>query len=138
MARLVSDGDAQWIAGTVMPDHIHALFELGTSLSFDRTLAKLKGNIARIIRRNEAAFAWQENAFEHHCRPSDSIESYAFYVFMNPYRASLCAFHERWDGWLCTDRSRFSFLHHVPERDPIPSEWLREVERIAPSLHTGE
>src|SRR5438552_11166460 len=45
--RLVRDGDVEWLAGTVMPDHVHLLFALGARLSLDRTLAKLKGLISR-------------------------------------------------------------------------------------------
>jgi REP element-mobilizing transposase RayT len=60
LSRLVGDGDARWLAGTVMPDHIHCLFELGARLSFAECLAKVKGLISRTL--SSGASVWQENA----------------------------------------------------------------------------
>ena len=41
-------GDGSVLAGTVMPDHIHLLLELGSRLTLSQVVAKTKSAIARI------------------------------------------------------------------------------------------
>jgi len=119
-----------------MPDHIHALFQLGHRLSLHRLLAKLKGAITR--RCGLDRVFWQENVYEHRLRPNELSESYAFYVYMNPYRAGICAMEDVWPWWVCTFPQRFEFCGKSrPNGSPQP-EWLTDIEKLAAHIHHGE
>ncbi|MBW7894441.1 MAG: transposase [Opitutaceae bacterium] len=131
LANLADANEVSWLAGTVMPDHLHVLFQLGDRLPLARVMAKLKGAITRRINHDLGSHLWQENAFEHRLRPDESAEAYAFYIFMNPYRAALCGNEATWPWWVCTDPARFQFLTlRRANRSPQP-EWLDEAERIS-------
>jgi len=83
-ANLPSAGDFDLHAATIMPDHVHLLFTLGTRLTLGQTMAKFK-NFARDLGR--VPWRWLDDGFEHRLRPIELIEDYGFYFFMNPYRA---------------------------------------------------
>ncbi len=138
MQSFGASGDLVWLAGTVMPDHLHLIFELGDRLPLDRVIAKLKGNITRTLHRSSAPGGWQENVFEHRLRINEQAESYAFYIFMNPYRAGLCPLTDAWPWWVCTDENRFRFLARRRANGSPQPEWLAESERVAKQIHHGE
>ncbi len=126
-------GDLDLLAATVMPDHAHLLFALGSTLTLGQTMAKFK-NLARDLGR--APWRWQDDGFEHRLRPNESAEDYAFYIFMNPYRARLIAISEFWPCWLCPEPKRFQFTEKLkPDRTP-PPEWLGTVEEVAQRIVT--
>jgi REP element-mobilizing transposase RayT len=127
--------DAELLAATIMPDHAHLLFRLGRRLALGRVMAKFK-TMARGGGRK--AWHWQENGFDHRLRPDELAEHYAFYIFMNPYRAGLVPMAEAWPFWICPEPWRFLFPEHLDEKGVPPPEWLGEIEKIAPRLHTGE
>jgi putative transposase len=134
--RLVADGDVPWLAATIMPDHVHVLFELGDRLSLDRLLAKIKGLVTRSIAAPLPI--WQENAFEHRLRSQEESEDYGFYIFMNPYRAGLLQMDAIWPGWICTEPARFRFLDTLKSGGILPTEWLGRVETVAGRIASGE
>lgn len=127
--------DAKLFAATIMPDHAHLLFRLGRRLALGRVMAKFK-TLARGGGRQ--GWRWQENGFEHRLRPDEPAEHYAFYIFMNPYRAGLAPMEEPWPFWTCPEPRRFLFPKHLDAKGAPPPEWLDEIERIAPRLRTGE
>ena len=131
LESLATTQDVTWIAGTVMPDHLHAVFELGQRLSLDRVVAKLKGNITRALGHGPGAMPWQENAFEYHLRPTEEAESHAFYIFMNPYVAGLCPVDAIWPWWVCTSPARFKFLAQRRDNGCPQPEWVKEAEMLA-------
>lgn len=88
-------GDFSLIASVVMPDHAHLLFTLGERLSLDRVMAKFKASTRNVA---AADWRWQDNGFEHRLRPDESTKDYAFYMFMNPYRAGLIDMRSTWSG----------------------------------------
>ena len=128
-------GDIELLAATVMPDHVHSLFVLGSRLSLGQVMAKLK-NLARD--GGKASWRWQEDGFEHHLRPRESTEDYGFYIFMNPYRAGLCRLNVTWPWWICPEAKRFAFPSHLSGHAPVPPEWLGDVDKVATSIATGE
>jgi REP element-mobilizing transposase RayT len=136
LLRLVEDGDVAWLVGTVMPEHVHFLFELGARLPLERVQSKFKGLVSRKHSMSKAL--WQENAFEHRLRETEDSEDYAFYIFMNPYRAQLIPIDCTWPWWVCTDTARLRFLEGLDENGTPPSEWLDRVNSIAAKLATGE
>lgn len=124
--RLLEDGDVAWITASVMPDHIHLLFELGERLELNRVISKLRGLIVRRARAMEGC--WQENFFERRLRADESAEAYALYVFMNPYRAGLIAMDELWPGWVCSDGRSWEFMERLRANGTPQREWLVETE----------
>ena len=131
---LEASGDWTLGAATVMPDHVHLLFTLGDRLSFDRTMAKWKGQVSRGVGHR----IWQRNVFEHRLREDEDGEAYAWYVFMNPYRAGLAAPAEVWPGWRPMSSSRWVFLAAVrPGPCPQP-EWLGYWDKVTGGLVLGK
>ncbi len=131
---LEDDGDAVIRAATVMPDHIHLLLQLGERLPLDRVVAKWK----TLARRSAPHCLWQANYYEHRLRPAESLERYAWYIFMNPYRARLISTDDNWPGWWPVPVNAWTFLS-LARPGPCPQpEWLAEIEAIAPTLVTGE
>jgi putative transposase len=134
MITLHEARDFDLIAATVMPDHVHLLFTLGARLSVGQVMAKLK-----FLARNRGAvpWRWQEDGFEHRLRPHESTDSYAFYIFMNPYCAGLCSLDQHWLGWVCPRPDQFQFLAPIHDLR-VPAEWLAESDRISRLITAGE
>jgi REP element-mobilizing transposase RayT len=131
----ITGDDAEMLAATIMPDHVHLLFRLGRRLVFDRVMAKFKA-LARGSGRK--SWHWQENGFERRLRPDDLAEHYAFYIFMNPYQAGLIPMTEAWPFWICPEPRRFVFPEYIDEKGIPPPEWLVEIEKLTPRLSVGE
>ena len=95
-----SDGkDYQLICYTIMPNHIHLIFEL---LPENRGISKIMQSIKRIsamesnkILKRKGSF-WQDESYDHLVR--DDVELYFLikYVLMNPVAAGLT---KEWDKW---------------------------------------
>lgn len=134
MQELTLAGNDAWLAGTIMPNHIHALFELTEKLPLHRVIAKLKGNITRRLRHAVQTPIWQENVFEHRIRPDEDAEVYAFYMYMNPYRAGIWPMEKSWPWWLCTAPCRFRFLDRCRENGSPQPEWLAAAEKVAGTI----
>ncbi|HUR59006.1 MAG TPA: transposase [Opitutaceae bacterium] len=128
LGQLQAAGDAEILAATLMPDHVHLLFVLGSRIELSQVTGKFK-NQARSCGR--APWRWQKDVYEHRLRPDETAEDYGFYIFMNPYRAGLVRSDERWPHWFCS--SRFDFLAAVKDSEPIPSESIpRSIQFRAP------
>jgi putative transposase len=109
--RALHGTDFELLAATLLPDHVHLLFALGPRLTLSQTMGKFK---ALTRDHGRTAWRWQDNGYEHRLHTDESAEDYAFYIFMNPYRARL-----------------------RPDGTP-PAPWLGEVETLAARLATGE
>jgi putative transposase len=86
--NLDSSHDSSTVAFTVMPDHVHWLFTLGSRLSLGRMIARWKVQSRDALAG--AGLVWQRDFYEHSLRAAESLEEYGLYVFLNPYRAGLC------------------------------------------------
>jgi putative transposase len=120
--ELAVSKDVDLFASCVMPNHVHVLFALGERLSLGQVVVKFKA----LTRRRLPSVLWQENSFDRHLRPDESLEDYGLYLFLNPYRARLLAEHENWSGWFCGEPGHFSFLQHLSDQGTPPPEWLRD------------
>jgi REP element-mobilizing transposase RayT len=129
-----SSGDAALLAFTVMPDHIHWLFQLGTRLSLGHMLGRWKAATRTALA--SVGLAWQRDYFEHRLRPDEDREAYARYTYLNPYRAELIAPHEVWPHWFCPNPARFRFTEHLNPAGGIPPEWI--ADRVPDSRAVGE
>jgi REP element-mobilizing transposase RayT len=131
---LIVDSDATILAATIMPDHAHLLLQLGVRLTLDRVVAKWKAQ----VRRLSPDCAWQANYFEHRLRPDEPAERYAWYVFMNPYRARLIGVDDCWPGWWPVSVAAWTFLDAARQGPRPRREWLDQIEEAARALVTGE
>jgi REP element-mobilizing transposase RayT len=131
--ELTESRDARILAATFMPDHVHLLFELGSRLSLDRVIAKWKTRVRRTI----GAGAWQANYFEHRLRSDEEHERYAWYIFMNPYRAGLVSVDKPWPGWLPILGSSWKFLTQARPGPCPQAGWLDMFAEETNGLVTG-
>jgi REP element-mobilizing transposase RayT len=122
MHTMYEAGDFSLIAATVMPDHFHILLTLGDRLSVGQVAGKMKA-----LAREQGKAAWQE-----------STEDYAFYIFMNPYRAGMCPLNSSWPWWHCPQPRQFQFLAALDQLKAMPSEWLGLSDNVASKITTGE
>ncbi len=76
----------------VMPDHVHALVEGQTDASDLPSFVKLFKQITAFQYKSRTGQRlWQKAYYDHILRPSDSLDGVAWYIWLNPVRAKLCA-----------------------------------------------
>jgi putative transposase len=126
--------DIELLAATIMPDHIHFLFTIGTSLKVGQVMGKLK---SLSCDHDCDPWRWQKEGFEHQLRDHESFEDYAFYIFMNPYRAKLCPLNKSWAWWLCPRPSIFRFLDALTTEPTVPEAWLGLSDQKANKITAG-
>jgi putative transposase len=133
ISNLDQSRDAVLLAATIMPDHAHLLLTLGARLSVSQLVAKTKAAVTR----EHASVKWQINFFEHRLRNSASAEDFAFYIFMNPYMATLCRLDEVWPGWMPSMQIRWSFEDKLRDGHLPHAEWVPDATRFANTLPAG-
>jgi REP element-mobilizing transposase RayT len=137
---LHKSNDFEFYCGTVMPDHVHCIFKLGARLELARLSAKFKSLTRKAVK--EVGLQWQENYFDHRIRPDVSIEQFARYVFLNPYRKGLISFDEEWSGWVLNRNHCPEFIEHLRHGKYPQAEWLANevplVDLIQDSVESGE
>lgn len=120
--RIATDGHWVLRSLTVMPDHVHILFTLGSGLSLAQAVARFKSKTRLLIRAHAAE--WQANFYDHRIRAEDSIEDVVRYIYLNPYRAGLISRDERWPYFFCCDEDWAWFRDRTDHSRPFP-EWLQ-------------
>jgi putative transposase len=133
IAKLHTEHDALVHAATVMPDHIHLLLTLGVRLRLGQLVAKVKSMSQKAAAHK---WRWQDDFFERRVRTKESLEDYARYIFMNPYRSNLLRLDERWPWWFCPEESQFEFPALIGQGNAIPKEWIGDSERWAAHLRS--
>jgi REP element-mobilizing transposase RayT len=128
--------DTVTFAFTVMPDHIHWLFQLGSRLSLGHVVGRFKVGMRKGLA--ETGLGWQRDFFEHWLRAGESVENYARYIFLNPYRDELAKLNSTWAGWWCPQPERMEFLSLLNPDGSVPQEWIQAVETAGEGIiHTG-
>jgi putative transposase len=130
-----AEGDGVVLAATVMPDHVHVLFELGSRLDIGRCISRWK-----TVGRKQAGYAgeWQRDFWEHRLRIDESWDDYGLYLFLNPYRAGLIAQNVVWPGWWAPDPKCFKFMELLGPQGEPPKEWIEWSDEKFADLVTGE
>ncbi len=105
----------------IMPDHMHLLLQLGTTLTLGQLIGRLKAKTCRILAT--ASLRWQGNYYEHHLRPDDSLEQILHYLYLNPYRAGLLAVNTTYPWFLLGAEESAWFRPRSDDGRPFP-EWL--------------
>jgi hypothetical protein len=117
------ENDHTWsmIAMTAMPDHLHALFELGERLPLAKVVARFKAKLSPHLR--SLSLGWQTGFFEHRLRPEEELLPVLRYLWLNPVRAGLATPNGSWAGFYCRETEWVWFQEYVHEAVADP-EWL--------------
>ena len=88
---LDAQGRIRWICIMVMPDHIHAVIQLGRDQTLPKVMHSLKTFTARQInkKRGEHSTVWQEGYYDHGIRRDESLNEIIRYCYENPVRQGL-------------------------------------------------
>ncbi|MDE0506703.1 MAG: transposase [Candidatus Poribacteria bacterium] len=80
-----------WISVIVMPDHIHAVVQLGPNQTLTKIMHSFKMFTARRINehRCESGSVWQEGYHDHGIRRDESLSKIIRYCYHNPVRRGL-------------------------------------------------
>src|SRR5476649_1897110 len=91
MRAMELDKTWQLRCAVVMSDHIHLLVILGERLTLGKSLARLKSKTKSALDAVHVSLGWERDFFDRHIRPEEDRLALFLYIFLNPYRAGLCA-----------------------------------------------
>jgi len=103
---LRGSSNAETLAFTVMPDHVHWLLQLQNQASLSRVLQSLKSTSAHQLNRHlgRKGQFWQDGFHDHALRKEEDVIDAARYIVANPLRAGLVSSvgdYPHWDAiWL--------------------------------------
>lgn len=81
----------------LMPDHLHFLAQgLDSGSNLLRFVKTFKIKTSRHYVQRMGKPLWQHSFFDHVLRPSESVESFAWYIWLNPVRRRLVATPEQY------------------------------------------
>jgi len=85
-------------AYVVMPDHLHAVVELGDGFVLAEVMRTFGSYTARALNRLQARKGpvWQAGFYDHQIRDDAGHQRQMRYIAHNPVRKGWV---ERWDGW---------------------------------------
>ena len=123
-ALLAAEADGVWRlrCATIMPDHVHLLVRLGSTLTLSQAIARLKVATKASLALQSAH--WQANYYDHRIRSDEAIEPVIRYIHSNPYRAELLPTGEIWPWFHCATDDWAWFSQLTDKGAPFP-EWLR-------------
>jgi len=119
ITRARSIDEWQLLCMVVMPDHIHLLVRLDSE-KVARPVRLLKGRFVPLLR--DCRLSWQPGFYDHRLRPEDKVGGVVRYMWLNPYRAKLCAVDEAWDGWWCSEEAA-KWIGPTSSDLPSPAWW---------------
>ena len=87
----------------VMPDHIHAVFQLGKRQTLSQLMQSLKRYTATQINTHltRKGSLWQENYYDHGIRRDESLNKIVRYCYENPVRKGLVEAARDYPYWRC-------------------------------------
>lgn len=94
-SRLLADPglwrDSKLLCWVLMPDHLHALVELGGGEPLPKLIKRVKSVLAQAVnrQRGESGTVWAVAFHDHALRHEDDLLTIARYVIANPVRAGL-------------------------------------------------
>ena len=124
------DADHTWQlrSAIVLPDHLHVLAILGERLTLGQSVGRLKAKTKASLRATSATsiaspIASKRDFYDYCVRPDENRLALVPYIFLNPYRASLCATGDRWPCYHCRESDWSWFKDQLDAERPVP-EWL--------------
>jgi REP element-mobilizing transposase RayT len=117
------EADDVWIprCAVIMPDHLHLLIELGTKLPLSKAVSRLKAKSSAILRTHN--LAWERNFFDRRLRATDDVLDVFLYIYLNPFRANLCARTDSWP-WFHCHPDDWAWFRDYLDADRPPPQWL--------------
>jgi putative transposase len=109
----------------IMPDHLHWLFGLGGRLSLGQVIGKFKRATSADLAAH--GLAWQRDFFEHRLRIDETVESYARYIYLNPYRRARelqISTGRVQSAWWTPQPEQLRFLTLLNPDGTPPPEWF--------------
>jgi REP element-mobilizing transposase RayT len=106
LARIERNSSTRFLAWVVMPDHFHALLQLGEQQSLASIVGLIKGRSARALNAvsGRSGRFWQPGFYDHALRQEEERLQLARYIVANPLRARLVqrlGDYPHWDSvWL--------------------------------------
>ncbi|MGJ8640459.1 MAG: REP-associated tyrosine transposase [Opitutaceae bacterium] len=128
------DQDIILHCATIMPDHIHWLCTLGERLTLAQTISKFKTLTNDALAENE--LKWQRNYYDHRLRADTALESFAKYIFLNPYRRKLITTDAEWPYWALNKNYQPEFIAALKDRGFPPPEWLETTAPLKELIET--
>ena len=121
------DADKSWQlrCALVMPNHVHLLMILGERLSLGKCVGRLKAKTLVFLRTASTELEWERGLFDRRIRSDEDRIGLFLYIFLNPYRAGLCARTDRWPWYYCREEDWTWFKDYL-DADRPPPEWLKE------------
>jgi REP element-mobilizing transposase RayT len=126
--QLHADEDIHFYCGTVIPNHIHLLFKLGTRLELSQVIIKFKKLTKQALQKID--LHWQRNYYDHRLRGDTALEGFAKYTFLNPYRKELISVDQTYLHWHINKTYRPEFTEHLNQQGGPPLQWLNQHESI--------
>jgi REP element-mobilizing transposase RayT len=89
-----------------MPDHVHWLFQLGSSVTLSTAMKAFKARSAQRLNEKlgRSGSIWQKAYYDHALRGDEDMQGIARYIVGNPLRAGLVdriGDYPHWDAvWL--------------------------------------
>ncbi|WP_352296889.1 transposase [Pseudoalteromonas sp. 20-MNA-CIBAN-0454] len=94
----------QTICYSLMPDHLHWLFQLQSNVHISKVVGQFKSittvKLNRTLASNQKI--WQPNYYDHKLRYDDDLINQARYIVANPLRAKLVQKVGDYPFWDCT------------------------------------
>jgi putative transposase len=117
--------DATWTlrAATIMPDHVHLLVTLGDRLPIDKSVNRLKAKTSALLKTHSPVLVWQRGFFDHKLRADEPLAAILHYIYLNPYRAQLCARTTQWPWFYCR-AEEWTWFKDSLDADLSHPEWL--------------
>ena len=100
---LENDKQLKWMCIMVMPDHIHAVFQLGNKKTLSELVQSFRRFTANKInkRLSRTGAIWQANFYDHGIRHEESLNEIIRYCYENPVRKNLVVRAEDYPHWRC-------------------------------------
>jgi len=93
----------KWICIVVMPDHIHAVIQLGSEQTLPKIMRSFKNFTARQINDllGRQGALWQEGYYDYGIRKDESLKEIIQYCYENPVRRGLTKDAKDYPYWRC-------------------------------------
>jgi len=100
---LEAQGRIKWLCIMVMPDHIHAVIQLGREQTLPKIIQSFKNFTARQINKllNRHSSLWQDGYYDHGIRKDESLNEIIRYCYENPVRRRLVKHATDYPHWRC-------------------------------------
>ena len=99
--QLEYDRAIKLIAYTLMPDHLHLLFQLQAIDSLSGVVRSLKGRVAAKLRAINVHQVWQRGFYDTCLIDERDLKTQARYIVANPLRAKLVNNIGQYPYWNC-------------------------------------